>query len=121
MRPLSRREFLVTSGGAYAALVLGACAPGRNETTVVPSSGSVREAERKRRRAGATVHDVELTASKATADLAGLTAATWAYNGALPGPEIRVKAGDVIRARFTNELPEPTTVHWHGIALRNDM
>jgi FtsP/CotA-like multicopper oxidase with cupredoxin domain len=32
-----------------------------------------------------------------------------------------VRAGDVIRARFTNELPEPTTIHWHGITIRNDM
>lgn len=67
------------------------------------------------------MQDVELTAVPTTVDLAGLAAVTWAYNGAVPGPEIRVGAGDVLRATFTNMLDEPTTIHWHGIALRNDM
>ncbi|MDP1807474.1 MAG: multicopper oxidase family protein, partial [Acidimicrobiales bacterium] len=35
--------------------------------------------------------------------------------------EIRISAGDTIRAKFTNQLPEATTIHWHGIRLRNDM
>ena len=88
---------------------------------VEASSRDVVEAERRRRRPGAAVQDIELTAAPTTVDLAGLTAVTWAYNGAVPGPEIRVGAGDVLRATFTNMLDEPTTIHWHGIALRNDM
>ncbi len=67
------------------------------------------------------MHDLRLTAAPLTLDVGGIAAATWGYNELVPGPEVRVRAGDVIRARFTNELPEPTTVHWHGIALRNDM
>jgi FtsP/CotA-like multicopper oxidase with cupredoxin domain len=27
----------------------------------------------------------------------------------------------VIRTRVINKLPQPLTVHWHGIAVRNDM
>lgn len=88
---------------------------------VEASSRDVVEAERRRRRPGAAVQGIELTAAPTTVDLAGLTAVTWAYNGAVPGPEIRVGAGDVLRATFTNMLDEPTTIHWHGIALRNDM
>jgi FtsP/CotA-like multicopper oxidase with cupredoxin domain len=38
----------------------------------------------------------------------------------VPGAPVRVHAGEVVRARLINRLPEPTTVHWHGLALRND-
>lgn len=40
---------------------------------------------------------------------------SWGYNGQLPGPEIRVTEGDVVRVNFTNKLPVATTVHWHGV------
>mgnify|MGYP000861041745 CR=1 FL=1 len=47
--------------------------------------------------------------------------AAFAYNGQLPGPMIRVKAGEKIRILFTNNLSEPTTVHWHGIDVPIEM
>ena len=116
----SRRQFLVLGAASVGSLVTAGC--GRSGGRLVEaSSPAVIEAERRRRRPGAQVKDIKLTAAPTTLDLAGLTAATWAYNGAVPGPEIRVRAGDVLRAAFTNMLDEPTTVHWHGIALRNDM
>ena len=46
---------------------------------------------------------------------------TWTFNGELPGPELRLRAGEVLRARLENRLPTGTTIHWHGIALRNQM
>lgn len=45
----------------------------------------------------------------------------YAYNEQVPGPMIRVTAGDHIRVRVTNELPDPTSVHWHGLVLPNEM
>ncbi|WP_422370827.1 multicopper oxidase family protein [Hoeflea sp.] len=45
----------------------------------------------------------------------------WTYNGAAPGPEIRVKKGERVRVRFTNRLEEPTSIHWHGIRIDNAM
>ena len=119
MRDLSRRQFLALAGGAYAGLVLGGCS---GDQDVVGVRGlEVERAEGKRRRGGAAVRELDLRAAPFTLDLGGVAASTWAYNQAVPGPELRIRAGDVVRARFTNELPEPTTVHWHGIALRNDM
>ena len=41
----------------------------------------------------------------------------YAYNGQVPGPLIRVQPGDRVRMRVRNELPEATTVHWHGFIL----
>jgi len=41
----------------------------------------------------------------------------WGYNGSTPGPTIEVTEGDRVRIIVKNELPEPTSVHWHGIEL----
>lgn len=45
----------------------------------------------------------------------------WGYNGSTPGPLIEANEGDTVRIFVTNKLPEPTTVHWHGIKLPSGM
>ncbi len=96
-------------------------AGGPEGSAVSPTAPAVRDAEAKRRRPGAVVRDFELAAAPLAFELAGRQITTWAYGSSVPGKEIRVKAGEVVRARLTNHLPLPTTIHWHGIALRNDM
>ena len=49
--------------------------------------------------------------------LPDLEVGAYAYNGQVPGPLIRVEPQDRIRVRVRNELPEATTVHWHGLIL----
>ncbi len=44
----------------------------------------------------------------------------WAYDGQVPGPQIWVNQGDKVRVDITNKLPEPTTIHWHGVDVPND-
>ncbi|MFV8756171.1 multicopper oxidase family protein [Nannocystaceae bacterium ST9] len=51
----------------------------------------------------------------------GLKAECWGFNGRTPGPTIEAIEGDRLRIYVTNRLPEPTTVHWHGIILPNGM
>ncbi|MEP7338596.1 MAG: multicopper oxidase domain-containing protein, partial [Acidobacteriota bacterium] len=41
----------------------------------------------------------------------------WGYNGSMPGPTIEVQEGDRVRILFTNNLPEPTNPHWHGLEV----
>jgi FtsP/CotA-like multicopper oxidase with cupredoxin domain len=53
--------------------------------------------------------------------LGDVTVTAWTYNGTVPGPMIRVTEGDRVRVNFINNLPEPTTVHWHGINVPNAM
>jgi FtsP/CotA-like multicopper oxidase with cupredoxin domain len=53
--------------------------------------------------------------------LPGLKAKCWGYNGRTPGPTIEAVEGDRVRIYVTNRLPEPTTVHWHGIILPSGM
>ncbi len=41
----------------------------------------------------------------------------WGYNGTMPGPVIEAFQGDRVRFVVHNELPEPTSIHWHGLEL----
>ncbi|WP_035301149.1 multicopper oxidase family protein [Brevibacillus thermoruber] len=45
----------------------------------------------------------------------------WTYNGTVPGPQLRVKQGETIKVVLKNELPEPVTIHWHGVPVPNNM
>ena len=47
--------------------------------------------------------------------------AVWAYDGAVPGPVLRLRQGAPFRATVENGLAETTTVHWHGLRLPNAM
>ncbi|HHJ17224.1 MAG TPA: multicopper oxidase family protein [Gammaproteobacteria bacterium] len=51
----------------------------------------------------------------------GVPTKVYTYNGSVPGPLIRGKVGDTLIVHFTNNLPEPTTIHWHGLRLPADM
>lgn len=53
--------------------------------------------------------------------LAGQTVEAYAFNNQVPGPTLRVTEGDRVRINVTNNLPESTTVHWHGLILPNEM
>jgi len=44
----------------------------------------------------------------------------WTFNGIVPGPVIRVDEGDRLRLVVTNDLPEMSSVHWHGMELPNN-
>jgi FtsP/CotA-like multicopper oxidase with cupredoxin domain len=61
----------------------------------------------------ARISDVEI--------LPGFKTPAWTYNGSVPGPLIRAKVGDRLIVHFTNSLPEPTTIHWHGLRVPNEM
>lgn len=45
----------------------------------------------------------------------------WVYGGSAPGPLIRAAQGGRVSRELVNDLPRPTTVHWHGIRLENAM
>lgn len=44
----------------------------------------------------------------------------FAYNHMTPGPLIEAYEGDRIEIDFYNLLPQPSTVHWHGLAIPAD-
>jgi FtsP/CotA-like multicopper oxidase with cupredoxin domain len=100
LKSAMRAESERSAAAVFAAmLLLGACssAPGR-------------------------VHEVELVAAPASVPLIdGQTMEVWAYNGRVPGPTLRVRLGETLRVKLTNRLPQPTTIHWHGVRVPNAM
>ena len=61
---------------------------------------------------------VDMEASEREWEFApGLVTRAWCFNGRVPGPTIEARVGDVLEVRLTNRLPEPTTMHWHGLRV----
>jgi FtsP/CotA-like multicopper oxidase with cupredoxin domain len=72
--------------------------------------------------------EVELVATTATHEyLPGKLADVWAFrDGAragakatIPGPLLEANVGDTVIVHFRNELPDHTTIHWHGLRVAN--
>jgi FtsP/CotA-like multicopper oxidase with cupredoxin domain len=98
----SRRRFLIGAGLALSALRLPATAAAQglaDEFRVLPARAGV-----------AALRGPEQTPT-----------AIWGYDGAVPGPTLRVRRGDELKVRLLNKLPEPTLIHWHGLRLPNAM
>jgi FtsP/CotA-like multicopper oxidase with cupredoxin domain len=69
-----------------------------------------------------TIVEVDLTARVADVEVApGKRVSAWTYDGTLPGPLIRARVGDRVIVHFTNDLPQPTTIHWHGVRVPIEM
>ncbi len=68
------------------------------------------------------VVEVTLTAAPTRLQLlpAGPLVSAYAYNGSVPGPTLDLREGDSVIIHFRNQLPEPTTVHWHGFHIPAD-
>jgi FtsP/CotA-like multicopper oxidase with cupredoxin domain len=105
MKKVGRREFLKYAGiGSIAAL-----------SKISPLSCIERAFSEE-------IREFKLNASVSMVDLGnGRPFKAWTYNGQVPGPEIRVREGEIIRAVLNNFLPEGTTVHWHGLPVPNKM
>ncbi|WP_437676870.1 multicopper oxidase family protein [Sorangium sp. So ce131] len=68
------------------------------------------------------VVEVDLTAKVADVEIVpGTATPAWTYDGGIPGPLLRARAGDRVVVHFRNELPAPTTIHWHGVRLQAAM
>jgi FtsP/CotA-like multicopper oxidase with cupredoxin domain len=116
---VGRRALLRGALAVGGAVALGACtSTPQRPAFVAPDSERVRAAEERRRRG--PVRDFRLSAVAGSVDLGGLIVSTWSYDGRIPGAPLRVRAGEVVRASLVNDLPATTSVHWHGVALRND-
>jgi FtsP/CotA-like multicopper oxidase with cupredoxin domain len=107
----------VAGGLAVGGLV--GCSPAGQ--LVAPGSDTVRRVEDARRVDGRRIVSAGLTPQSTTLNLGGRAVPTWAYGDALPGPRIRAPAVDLLPVEVSNLLDTSTRVHWHGLALRNDM
>lgn len=123
MPEMTRRHLMIGAGTTGLLAVGGLVVLDRigSASTLGPGSDAVREAERRRQAPGQRVVEARLTARPITANLGGRVVQTWGYGDTVPGPLLRASAGDLLRVSVDNQLPTETSVHWHGVALRNDM
>ncbi len=63
--------------------------------------------------------EIDIRASLVRRTINGKTLVMYGYNGMYPGPLIRAPRGATIVVNFHNDIPDETTVHWHGIRLDN--
>jgi FtsP/CotA-like multicopper oxidase with cupredoxin domain len=99
---IDRRSLLVGSTSLAAATVF----PGSSRSAAIPAK------------------EFTLVPAPGRAPLVGApypVTQVWSYNSSVPGPEIRVRQGERLRILVRNELPQATTIHWHGIRVPNAM
>ncbi len=69
---------------------------------------------------GAKIFDLEASVIRWYI-LPDVSVQAYAYNHQIPGPRLQLTEGDHVRINFHNNLPESTTVHWHGLVVPNEM
>ncbi|PND50539.1 multicopper oxidase family protein, partial [Rhodococcus sp. ENV425] len=121
---VNRRTFLTATAVGFGGLALTACST-RTTSTTAPTASSIEQsailaAEAKRPHTGRTVA-AALTPQMTELDLGGPKVRSFAYGDTMPGRLIRASVGDELAVTVDNKMPDPTSVHWHGLALRNDM
>ncbi len=108
---------LASRGAAFA----GVCDPG---TVAAPASfdSTVHPALAEDVDPAEQVVEVYLTAREAIWDFGiGSNTSVWTYNGVVPGPAIEAEVGDTLVVHLCNDLPESTTIHWHGVETPANM
>jgi manganese oxidase len=118
---------LVVGDGAAGAAATTAAAGHAAHGAAAPSHAAVATTETKgnvplepRVENGVKVFDLTSSIVKWEV-LPGVFEEAMAYNGMVPGPLLRVQEGDKVRVNFTNRLPEPSVVHFHGPRIPNAM
>jgi FtsP/CotA-like multicopper oxidase with cupredoxin domain len=123
----SKYIFMWTRGLAPAVLVVTAAtrlfaAPPSARFAPADWDRGLKLAESKDRNPDPKIVEIDLTARVAEVEVApGSKVRAWTYDGSIPGPLIRARVGDRLIVHFTNDLPEPTTVHWHGLRVPIEM
>jgi FtsP/CotA-like multicopper oxidase with cupredoxin domain len=130
----THRGWRFLGSGAVVAVVLAGVVMWRMEASKLPASfslmppmddvqmakGQMRSVEALTQAvSNAPVTNVTLTAVEKQVTVGGKKITAWAYNGQVPGPAIHVKVGGRLRVTLVNHLSEPTTIHWHGMAVPN--
>ena len=115
MRPISRRQALILGGlGAASTAAGGAGLVWSLSSRPAPATGSQFSQPDERRSEGGQLQ-VRLDAAAGRLQLAGREVSALGYNGGIPGPTLRVKAGDTLKVTLANSLSQPTNLHVHGL------
>ncbi len=101
--------------------IAGVCPPGK---VAAPASfeETVRPAMAEDVNPEPRVVEVHFTAREAVWGFGlGTETPVWTYNGVVPGPTIEAEIGDTLVVHLCNDLPDDTTIHWHGVETPANM
>lgn len=107
---------LKEAAGLALLVIVGACASSSKEASAPPEPLGLETVRDKN--PDPAVLELDLEAREADKAYGNAPATrVWTYNGSVPGPLLDAKVGDRVVVHFKNSLPEPTTIHWHGVRL----
>ena len=107
---------------ALICLLPGPAAAGNDSLQPPDWDAGIRLAEAPDKNPDPRIVEVDFEARVATVEIEpGLEVEAWTYNGQIPGPLIRLQVGDRLIVHFTNNLPKPSTIHWHGLRVPIEM
>ena len=115
MIKFNRRQFIILGTGGMGIALLGNWL--RQETIVsqpLPQS-SANTAPVYQSSDG--LLELDLQASERLVNLGKIEASLLTYNGQIPAPRLEVKPGDKVLIHFTNNLEQPTNIHYHGLHI----
>ncbi|MGD1807402.1 multicopper oxidase family protein [Dapis sp. BLCC M126] len=112
MKSINRRKFLILSYSSAIATLMAQCnlANTQENKQFFSSYPQINQNQD-------GILEVDLTANYNQINLANKQAYVLSYNRQIPGPKLEAKPGDTIRINFTNNLPQPTNLHYHGLHI----
>lgn len=111
MSKINRRQFMILAAAGAIATSATSWAIGKNNKT----SLQTKALPSKLHKSSNGLLELDLEANSTRIDLGGKPADLLTYNGQVPAPRLEAKAGDTVRIRFTNNLSQPTNLHYHGL------
>ncbi|NES02252.1 MAG: multicopper oxidase family protein [Okeania sp. SIO2F4] len=112
MKQINRRKFLILSSSSAIASLMAQCSivntqEKKQNFSSYPQINQSQDG----------ILELDLTANFNQINLGNKQASLLNYNGQIPGPRLEAKPGDTIRINFTNNLPQPTNLHYHGLHI----
>ncbi|MDJ0555558.1 MAG: multicopper oxidase domain-containing protein [Microcoleaceae cyanobacterium MO_207.B10] len=105
---MKRREFIALTTSTTAAIFLSKYADGQSE---------VKSSSPERYISSNGLLDISLNVAAGRVLVGGQEANLFSYNGRIPGPMLEVRAGDQVLIHFTNNLPQPTNLHYQSLHI----
>ena len=119
MRPITRRNALILGGVGAVGIGIGGTGLwlARDTSSPIPSQTDVglELTEPPELRSSNGALSVALEAAAGPVTIAGSTVTALSYNGGLPGPTLRIHAGDTLSVNLRNDLTDPSNLHTHGL------
>ena len=114
MVKMNRRQFLALSAASAGTAIVAGCTGGRaGNTQAVSKSSNLPQVHQSQN----GLLELDLSASESPVNLGSKQAYLLTYNGQVPAPRLEANPGDRVKIHFTNNLSQPTNIHYHGLHI----